>query len=503
MRVTGSVGSVGGFLTAKLAEMYRQDLECDRRRGNWIDPSGFQTKLSEWVQRWWSGLDLDLRTLENYESYLRIHILPRFGTTAMGDIAASDIRMWKMEAAKDGYASTTISSWVNLLSMILTDAMDERLIAANPVKQMRRRGRRSLSVARERVWATPWQVHRLADQAGELGGPTARLMIITAAWTGCRWGELAGLHRRNVDLQLGVITIDKEEGALHESGGKRWIGPPKTPWSARTIHLPPFLIGLLRQHLAVHPYDYVFTTPTGKWLWRSTFTSRIFRPAADGNQDRPRAVVRTKAVAPGLTFHGLRHSHKTWLIGNGDPETAQSRRLGHHLDNRVVETYSHVEDEVRARLLAGLEERWRTSFGKRGPKNNTTRHVPVRRKSEKRSGTQRRRLAVADSRPRVSATTPATRRPTESRRPALGRDTARFTTKPADTARSEGSPSQVALRRPTAVPWMVPSTAGSAGGASSAESSTIFGRGRSAVSRNLRRLVNPFGASDSRRHDAD
>jgi hypothetical protein len=54
----------------------------------------------------------------------------------------------------------------------------------------------------------------------------------------------------------------------------------------------------------------------------------------------------------------LRHSHKTWLIAGGVPEIAQARRLGHHLDNRVVETYSHVAPEVEQRLLEDLERRW-------------------------------------------------------------------------------------------------------------------------------------------------
>jgi integrase len=85
-----------------------------------------------------------------------------------------------------------------------------------------------------------------------LGGPTARLLIITAAWTGCRWGELAGLHRRNVDLDRGVITVDTWYGSLHESNSQRWIGPPKTTSSARRIHLPPFLTELLREHLDTH-----------------------------------------------------------------------------------------------------------------------------------------------------------------------------------------------------------------------------------------------------------
>jgi integrase len=62
-----------------------------------------------------------------------------------------------------------------------------------------------------------------------------------------------------------------------------------------------------------------------------------------------------KAVRPGLTFHRLRHSHKTWLIAGGAPEIAQARRLGHHLDNRLIETYSDVAPEVEQRLLDDLE----------------------------------------------------------------------------------------------------------------------------------------------------
>ena len=63
-------------------------------------------------------------------------------------------------------------------------------------------------------------------------------------------------------------------------------------------------------------------------------------------------------IRPGLTFHGLRHSHKTWLIDDGMPEIPQARRLGHHLSNRVVEAYSHVAADLNQRLLEGLERRW-------------------------------------------------------------------------------------------------------------------------------------------------
>jgi integrase len=138
-------------------------------------------------------------------------------------------------------------------------------------------------------------------------------------------------------------------------------GPPKTASSARTITLPPFLIDLLRNHLQRHHGDFVFTTESGTWLWRSTFIRRVLNPAINGNLDRPNAHVRTYPILPGLTFHGLRHSHKTWLIASGTPEIAQARRLGHHLHNRVIEVYSHVAPEVETRLLDALQQRWRTA----------------------------------------------------------------------------------------------------------------------------------------------
>jgi hypothetical protein len=46
------------------------------------------------------------------------------------------------------------------------------------------------------------------------------------------------------------------------------------------------------------------------------------------------------------------------VIADGIPEVAQSRRLGHLLDDKIQETYSHVAAEVEARLLQALEDRW-------------------------------------------------------------------------------------------------------------------------------------------------
>ena len=102
----------------------------------------------------------------------------------------------------------------------------------------------------------------------------------------------------------------------------------------------------------------MFVTPQKELHRRSNFARRAFRPAADGNAHITNPGIRLHAIKLGLTFHGLRHSHKTWMIDDGVPEIAQALRLGHVLQDKVQETYSHVATAVEQRLLQGLQARW-------------------------------------------------------------------------------------------------------------------------------------------------
>ncbi|WP_410603761.1 hypothetical protein [Amycolatopsis sp. lyj-90] len=153
--------------------------------------------------------------------------------------------------------------------------------------------------------------------------------------------------------------MDPDFGALHEPNkGPHFLGPRETEESARTITLPPFLVFLLRAHLASHRHRHVFVTPQSQLHRRNNFSRRAFRPAANGNLSIANPEIRLQPVKPGLTFHGLRHSHKTWLISDGVPRVAQSPRLGHVLADKVEETYSHVASAVEQRLIDALQLRW-------------------------------------------------------------------------------------------------------------------------------------------------
>jgi integrase len=360
-RDDGTHGSISGFTSKKAAADHAKQLDADQCRGTFLDPAAGKLTLAEWSVTWFDAIDVAPATTSAYRSMATKHLLPRWGSTGLGDISNIAVQTWAKKLRADGYAHTTVRSIVKLLSLMLADAADERLIAANPIRPQRR-GRRRHQPRTEAVWATPEQALRIAWQAGRLVGPWAFALMVTAAWTGARWGELTGLQRTNTHLDDGVIVIDPHVGALHEVDGVLTLGPPKTAESARTITLPPFLVDLLDAHLASHDHRHVFVTAEGQLLRRSNFARRAMRPAADGNLNRAQPRTRTHPVVPGLTFHGFRHSHKTWMIADGIPEVAQARRLGHTIPDKIQHVYSHVAPEVETRLLTALQTRWDTAL---------------------------------------------------------------------------------------------------------------------------------------------
>ncbi|GAA0651427.1 hypothetical protein GCM10010174_88990 [Kutzneria viridogrisea] len=360
-RPDGTTDSVSGFPTKRTAQDHADDIASDQRRGTWLDPMGGRTTLAVWSTDWLAALDVDPRTEDNYRSILRIHILPRWGATALADISNPDAHRWAHQLNATGLAPTTVESIMKLLSLILTDAAEDRRIAANPLRPHRRGRRRPVARRTEVIWAQPAEALHVADQIAACYGPEGALLVVTAAWSGARWGELVGLQRPNLRLfddDTGYIAIDPDIGALHEScSGRLWLGPPKTTESARIIALPPFLVRLLRAHLEHHDHRHVFTTPNGDLHRRSNFARRAMRPAADGRHATT-TVRGLHTVKYGLTFKGLRHSHKTWMIADAIPDIAQSRRLGHVLSDKVQQAYSHVASEVENRLLEHLQRRW-------------------------------------------------------------------------------------------------------------------------------------------------
>ena len=116
-------------------------------------------------------------------------------------------------------------------------------------------------------------------------------------------------------------------------------------------------------------------------------------------------------LKPGLTPHGLRHSHKVWLDEAGIPAILAHDRMGHVMPG-IGGTYSHVSPAMREELRAALQKRWEEALAARAELSPTS---PVRTLDRLLAGLGRGRLPTTPG-GEVSRSSP-NRLPVVGRRP--------------------------------------------------------------------------------------
>lgn len=246
----GTWDSASGFRTKTAALDHGRAQEADVRRGTYRDPKRGQIPLADWAATWIQAQDVARITLDRYSSRLRTHILPRWGATPLADIRPIDVEKWVRDMAEAGTKPNTIAVTRGLLGTILEDAVYSDLIDSNAARKRRRRGRWSSAAGNEKVWASEDDVMRVANNIRTLRGQWAFLLILTAAYTGMRWGELVGLKREFAWLDRGAIRVEwqlveHDDGSFEEKEPKYG--------SRRTLGIPPFLAVLLRSYLEQLP----------------------------------------------------------------------------------------------------------------------------------------------------------------------------------------------------------------------------------------------------------
>ncbi len=229
-----------------------------------------------------------------------------------------------------------------ILSAVMDGAVDARLIARTPctVKGAGTERHDEMQIA------TPEQVAALAAAVG----PRWEALVFTAAYGGLRWGELAGLRRRDVNLAVGTIAVTRK---LAEVNGQLSFGPPKSAAGRRTIGIPSFVARSLAVHIDLYalPGDegLIFPSADGEPLRRSNFRRRVWAPAT------------TEVGMGAFRFHDLRHTAATLAAASGTSLKALMARIGHASASAALR-YQHVIDGQDAEIVRYLER-----FGEEPP----------------------------------------------------------------------------------------------------------------------------------------
>jgi integrase len=324
------------FGSRKDAAQHLAEVQADLARGHWTDPALAKRKFGDYATEWLaSRVDLKATTHASYAYTLRRHLLPTLGGYPLEDLTPARVRSWYAALTRTAAVTPTRQAYA-LLRTICNAAVDDELMMRNPCRI------RGAGVPRhaERPVATLVQIEMLADAVL----PRYRALILMAAWTGARWGELIALTRDRLDLQTGQMRIDRQF-ALVKGENRIVLQTPKTLAGRRTVHVPPHLLPILAAHLLEHVppgCDLVFPNSKGEPLQRDAFAKSWTR-------------ARAAAGMTGFHFHDLRHTGNTLAATTGASTRELMARMG-HASMRAAILYQHATSERDAEIAAALSE---------------------------------------------------------------------------------------------------------------------------------------------------
>lgn len=328
------------FDTERAATKWLTVVESEIIKGDWTAPEAGEIQLGAYGGKWIAERKLQPRTRENYEDLFRLHIRPHLGSLALGAIRPLTIRSWRRHLLDNGTTEPQAVKAYSLLRAILSTAVKEdELIRQNPCR----------IPGYDRYHTPERPVSTVAQVLALAGQMPARFsaLVIVAAFSGLRWGELAALRRSDVDLAAGTVRVPRKLAALRN---RMEFGPPKSEASNRTVTLPGAARTVLAEHLAAYvgegPDALVFTGDKGAMLRSGNFRRAVGWAAA----------LRAAGMPEGFHFHDLRHTGNNLAAATGASTRDLMHRMG-HASMRAALIYQHANSERDREIADGMDRR--------------------------------------------------------------------------------------------------------------------------------------------------
>jgi integrase len=336
MRRLGSVraGARDGLTRSQAEAELRRAIEASRT----TRPLTEGLDLAEAGKRYLANreaIGLKPGTLSDYESYLRVHLLPFFGRRPLEQITPDDVEAFIAAKRQEGKAVKSILNYVGLLNTLFAHGTKRGWCSNNPVKSIDKpRDHRDPEIR----FLDQQELEALLDAVpDDLLGSVERVLYLAAAMTGMRRGELLALRWRDIDWNAGLIRVRR-------TYTRGQFGTPKTRRSSRAVPLADRLREELRRHERRSRYqselDLVFCHPHSGCVLDPSRLRRRFQDAARRAGLRP------------VRFHDLRHTFGTRMAAAGAPLRAIQEWLGHS-DYRTTSIYAdYAPDATQAAVWA-------------------------------------------------------------------------------------------------------------------------------------------------------
>ena len=333
--------------TRKQAEKKRDALilELERKGGALVSGVSVREFMERFLAYKEESGTIEPSTVRSYRTETKL-ICKYIGGEKLVEVSIATVNDWMAAMAKDGYAPKSIAKPFRLLKQAMKWAVAQDLLAKNPC---------DFCKPPKRV-KTPINALNRADrtrmmQAARAAQPQALGMAIELALTtGMRRGEVCALRWSDLNDDCS-ITVSH---ALGNGEGGFYLKEPKTQSSARTIPLTQRTFQTLKAMradsrrvlgefgLAADPFILGTQEPE----------SRPYNPTQLGKD----FTAFCKMNGFDCTFHDLRHTFATMMIGAGTDVRTVASYLGHASVSMTLNIYADVDPDAKKSAVSKVQD---------------------------------------------------------------------------------------------------------------------------------------------------
>ena len=284
-------------------------------------------------------------TFVSYRSIVRNHLIRQLGKVQLTKLTPQMIERFLNERLATGLSARRVQYLHAVLRRALNRAMKAGYVGRNVAMLVDPPRVPHTEIAP----LTPSQARTLLEAAK---GDRLEALYSVALALGLRQGEALGLRWEDVDFESGLIHVRFE---LQRIERQNRLVELKTRRSHRTLAMPPYIAGQLKEHGARQREDRVLLGP--EWhVSDFVFTSQTGRPLSGTYVTHAFQRLLKRAGLPKKRFYDLRHSCATLLLVQGVPARVVMEILGHSQIGLTMNTYTHVLPELSRAAANGMQK---------------------------------------------------------------------------------------------------------------------------------------------------
>ncbi len=304
--------------------------------------------LKQWLLKWlkdYKSIKLKPRTYDTYETQINHNIIPEIGDIPLIELRQQDIQKFyqKKYDNGNGLSPSTIRKIHNIINSALNQAVENELMKKNVAKKtempkLTKPEVKAFTLQEQLKFFTVAKEYRLYNA------------FLVNVDTGLRSGELLALTWDDVDLENGLININKNiimvKNRNKDASTKNKTivqNSPKTEASNRVIPLTTRALNILKEMESRKTCNIVFSSEKNTYVSLRNYQRTFYK-------------VLDKAGLEKCSPHVLRHTFVTRCFEKNVQTKVISEMVGHAKLAHTIDIYTHIMSDVKRDAVKALDQ---------------------------------------------------------------------------------------------------------------------------------------------------